>query len=77
MNYKELASECRKWRLLHTVTQREIAETAGVSVQAVCQFEAGKCNSLRIYLSYMSHGFSLPDRTDAIEAMSGEVFGNG
>jgi DNA-binding XRE family transcriptional regulator len=77
MTYAELAKHCRAWRLGAAVTQKQIAETADTSVQAVCQFEAGRCNSLRIYCAYLSHGFRLEDRTDAFEAMSGEVFASG
>lgn len=77
MQYQELAAACRAWRIREKIPQRVIAETAGTSIQAVCQFEAGRCNSLRIYLSYLSNGFELDDRTDAMEAMQEEVFGNG
>lgn len=77
MQYKDLAAMCRTWRIREKIPQRVIAETAGTSIQAVCQFEAGRCNSLRIYLSYLSNGFELEDRTGAMEAMREEVFGNG
>lgn len=77
MQYKDLAAQCRTWRIHEKIPQRVIAETAGTSIQAVCQFEAGRCNSLRIYLSYLSNGFELADKADAMEAMQEEVFGNG
>lgn len=77
MQYKDLAAQCRMWRIREKIPQRVIAETAGTSIQAVCQFEAGRCNSLRIYLSYLSNGFELDDRAGAMEAMQEEVFGNG
>lgn len=77
MQYQELAAACRAWRIREKIPQRVIAETAGTSIQAVCQFEAGRCNSLRIYLSYLSNGFELADRMAAAEAMTEEVFGIG
>lgn len=77
MQYKDLAAMCRTWRIREKIPQRVIAETAGTSIQAVCQFEAGRCNSLRIYLSYLSNGFELADKADAMEAMREEVFDNG
>lgn len=77
MQYKDLAAMCRTWRIREKIPQRVIAETAGTSIQAVCQFESGRCNSLRIYLSYLSNGFELDDRSGAMEAMQEEVFGNG
>lgn len=77
MTYTELAQRCRVWRLREAITQKQIADTADTSVQAVCQFEAGRCNSLRIYCAYLSHGFRLEDRTEAFEAMQEEVFGGG
>lgn len=76
MTYKELAAACRAWRLRAGKTQSSIADTAGTSVQAVSQFENGRCNSLRIYCAYLSHGFSMENRLEALEAFGEEVFGN-
>lgn len=76
MNTKELAAACRAWRIDEGKPQSVIADTAGVSVQAVSQFESGRCTSLRIYCAYLSHGFTLENRLEALEAF-GEVLGNG
>lgn len=57
MTRKELAILCRNWRISQGITQSEIADKAGVSAQAVSQFEAGTCNSLRIYCAYLDFGF--------------------
>lgn len=57
MKMKELAALCREWRIAQNITQREIAEKAGVSAQAVNMFENGKCNSLKVYCAYLDYGF--------------------
>lgn len=77
MTYQELAAGCRMWRISHGIPQCKIADLAGTSVQAVSQFENGKCNSMRIYCAYLSAGFVLPPYETALEAMGPEVFGNG
>ena len=57
MTMKQLAMQCRQWRISQCITQSAIAEKAGVSSQAVSQFEAGECKSLRIYCAYLDCGF--------------------
>lgn len=57
MTRRELANLCREWRISQGITQTEIADKAGTSSQAVSQFEAGTCNSLRIYCAYLDFGF--------------------
>lgn len=77
MTYKELSGLCRKWRTDREIPQSKIADIAGTSVQAVSQFESGRCNSLRIYCAYLSAGFVMPAGETAFVAMAPEVFGNG
>ena len=57
MTRKELSEKCRQWRQGAGIPQSAIAEKAGVSAQAVSQFENGTCNSLRIYCAYLDFGF--------------------
>ena len=77
MTYTELATRCRIWRIAQGIPQSKIADLAGTSVQAVSQFENGRCNSMRIYCAYLSAGFVLPPYDTAIEAMGPEVFKHG
>lgn len=76
MKMNELASVCRAWRLAQGLTQAEIADAAGVSVQAVSQFESGRCKSLRIYCAYLDRGLRLNERGAAAESF-GEVLTSG
>lgn len=57
MTMKELSEKCKNWRISKGITQKQIADKAGTSSQAVSLFENGNCNSLRIFCAYLDYGF--------------------
>lgn len=59
MELKEITEKCAYWRLECGYTQKQIADSLGVSVETISAFEHGRTNNARVLSWYIEHGFKL------------------
>lgn len=59
MELDVIAKNCAQWRLECGYTQKQIADSLGVSVETISAFEHGRTNNARVLSWYIEHGFTL------------------
>lgn len=59
MDFMDICTRCAQWRLECGYTQKQIADSLGVSVETISAFEHGRTNNARVLSWYIEHGFTL------------------
>ena len=69
-----IKQECRKWRIANRYTMKAIAEAAGVSRQAIREFEVGSGCTMKIIAAYVKVGMPLTDIMKAVGMTTEDIF---
>ena len=61
MNIKELGEKCRRFRIMKSYLQSQVAQEVGCSKENVSAFENGRNDSAIIFLWYIRKGLKVYD----------------
>lgn len=72
-----IKQQCRQWRIANRYTMQAIAEVAGVSRQAIREFEIGSGCTMKIIAAYVKIGMPVTEIMQAVGMTPEDIFTEG